>query len=315
MLGDADGGGPDDAAVDGGAPDAFTPDSSASDAPNVPDAVDEPGPPQPCTTPPGACVQSIPGGWTLVAFAPSRAVGCPGNFTQADVVEEPKAQAGACDCGCNVTKQPVCDVGSIAFKVTGVNCASTGVTANVNGAGCQNLGAATVADHVQGTPIAPSGGTCSAPAVANPANVTTTAARSCDVPNECKEDVCNGSAPTGFGACISRPGTQTCPNGWNVKAPVYVGTGVDLACSTCTCQVNQPSTCTNATMSLFSTNNCSGNPASVISVDGQCNVPTGIGSNVDHFKYQATLNTVCQATGPKSPTTLDVLNKTTICCR
>lgn len=290
-------------------------DTAAMDVTSVPDAVDEPGPPLPCTTPPGACVGAVPGGWTLVAYETSRAKGCPANFTQQDVVGGPQAQAGACDCGCNVTKQPVCDVGSIPFKVTGANCGSAGVTANVNGPNCTNLGAATIADHVQGAPIPPSGGTCTAPTITDPNKVTVTPARQCVAPNECKEDVCNGVVPSGFSACISRSGAQTCPLGWNANQPIVIGTGVDLACTGCTCQVNQTSTCTGATMALFNNNNCSGNPVSTLTVDGNCNVPASVGSSVDHFKYQATLNTVCQATGAKTPTTLDVTGKLTVCCK
>jgi hypothetical protein len=49
-------------------------------------------------------------------------------------------------------------------------------------------------------------------------------------------------------------------------------------------------------------------------IDGTCKVPTGIGQSVDHFKYAATLTTVCQATGPKTPT-VDVATPVTVCCK
>lgn len=301
---------------DGGiTPDTSVMDQTVGDTTSM-DVVNEPGPPQPCSQDAGACVAAIPAGWSLVAYAANRATGCPSNYQTDDVVTAPVAGAGSCDCGCSVGTQPVCDVGSIAFKTGDLNdtlCMGGGVTINVNGPGCTS-GGGTVAAHVLGNVIAPSGGTCTAPTIADKTKVTSTAARACRVPPQCQEEFCNGSVPAGFQACIAKSPSQVCPPGWNVAAPNVVGNDVTLSCSGCTCQINQTSTCTNAKVDFFKDNQCNGSPDSTVVVDGTCKVPSGVGQNVDHFKYSATLTTVCQGAGPKTPA-VDVANPVTICCK
>ncbi len=160
----------------------------------------ESGPPQPCSTPPGACVAAVPNGWTLVAFDATGAATCPANYVGAATISEPQAGSGACDCSCAVTSSPTCESGTLQRYIsTDQSCNQTGVTFNVNGAGCNALGnTGPLSSYSKSTALGPTGGTCSTGAVSNEAAVTTQAGRACAPPTECEEDLLLGQRSERF---------------------------------------------------------------------------------------------------------------------
>ncbi len=288
------------------------------DAANVPDAFvadvqHEAAPPQACTVDAGACVASLPSGWDLVAFDPSNENACPSNYAAATVVSNLIALPGACDCGCTVTNAPACDVGTLQRYVSDdTSCSTTGVSLNVNGAGCTAYPSTTLLAHSKSAPLMPSGGTCTGDAIKTKTDFGENLGASCKVPPECQEQFCAGAVPGGFESCIEASGQQACPTGWST--PVVAGDDFTFDCSACTCDVNGPSTCTNASIDVFSDPQCTSKLVT-LAVDGNCDVDSAQGNAPAAFEYHATLTQTCNATGAKTTSNIQFVNERTICCK
>jgi hypothetical protein len=282
---------------------------------DVQDAQKEAGPPQSCSVDAGACVAGLPSGWDLVAFDPSNENACPSNYTSAPVVWNVVPTGAACDCGCTVTNPPACDVGTLQRYVSSdTSCGTTGVSLAVNGPGCTAYPSTTLLSHSKSSPLAPTGGTCTGDIIKSPTNVGRNAGAICRVPAACEEQFCGGDVPGGFQSCIQSQasGAQTCPSGW--LNPVVVGDDFTFDCSACTCDVNGSSTCTNASVDIFSDSQCN-TKLVTMPVDGNCDVDTAAGQSPGAFEYHATLNQVCKATGAKTPSNVQLVNSRTICCK
>ncbi len=240
-----------------------------------------------------------------------RALACPNAFGAHDVVTDPQAGAGSCDCPCSINTQPVCDLGTMStYYSSGNSCGNQGTTLNVNGPGCNGLNG-NIDNYFKGVPPALSGGTCTGTATSHPSQVTTAPVRVCDSSAACKEDVCNGYAPQGFAACIYKQGAATCPAPWST--PFDVGDSPSLGCSACT-SCNVSGTCASGKLSLYTSGNCNNNALLVtLAVDNTC-VPTNNGgSGIGSWKYAATLNAQCQASG--TTPTVGLNAERTVCCR
>jgi hypothetical protein len=267
-----------------------------------PDVQKEAGPPQSCSLDAGACVASLPAGWDLVAYDPANEGVCPSNYTSAPVVANVAEQPGACDCGCTVTKAPACDVGTLQrFVSSDTTCSTTGVSLNVNGPACTAYPSTVLLSHSKSSPFAPSGGTCTGDPVANKGVFSQNRGITCGVPAACQEQFCGGDIPGGFEPCIQKSGQQTCP-------------AFSFTCSACTCDVNGPSTCTNASLDIFSDGQCA-TKLVTLPVDGNCDVDSAQGQTPGAFEYHATLGQACNATGPKTVSNVQLVNARTICCK
>ena len=307
-------------------PDAST-DATSDDAPVQPDAppvfdappafdapADSPVDAPPTCAATGACTTALPAGWTPMAVPTNASTACPSGFAATDRLAQVTAVAGACDCGCNVTTDPVCDVGSMQrFVSNDSSCGTTGVLLTINGGGCTaGPAAGPVSDHGKSTPLGPSGGVCGGTVVEDKAKVTKTVLRTCDGAS-CAENVCKGDVPLGFSACVVKAGNEpTCPAGFTAQRTL-VGADFTLGCSSCACNVNGPSTCTGATLKYYSDPACN-NVVTAGPVDGVCNANQNVGSNWNHFKYAATLNRVCTASGAKTAAPA-LAQPTTVCCK
>ena len=260
----------------------------------------------------GPCTQALPAGWSPMAVPANPSTACPGGFNAADLLAQVTANAGACDCGCSVTKNPVCNVGSMQRYISNdASCGSLGVLLSINGAGCTPFGPITVSSHGKGTALSPSGGTCGPTVVEDKTKVTKTMLRTCNGVS-CAENVCNGDVPLGFSACVVKTGNEpTCPAGFTAQRTV-VGGDFTLGCSACSCDVNA-STCTAATLAYYSDGQCN-NLVTSGPVDGVCNANQNVGNNANHFKYAATVNAVCTAAGSK-PAAPALAQPTTVCCK
>ena len=294
---------------------------TAADVVGSPDApVDvqkEAGPPQACSVDAGACVANLPSGWELVAVDPSNQSACPSNYTSAPVVVNVAPGAGACDCGCTVSTQPACDVGNLARFISADNsCNQTGNTFTASGPGCTLLTQGQIGPlsaYSKSSPLAPSGGKCTGDKKVNKASVATNAATTCAVPPSCQEQFCGGDVLSGFQSCIQKSGQQlqACPAGWSNG--VLAADDFNFDCSACTCDLGG-TTCTNASVTFYSDAKCTTSIATVM-VDGQCDADPGAGQTPLSWKYKATTNVVCNATGPKTPSNLQLVNARTICCK
>ena len=87
----------------------------------------------------GPCTKSVPGGWTLVIEPPDPSSACPNTYIAADAITQVVSKAGACDCACAITKDPVCDKGQVTFYYAmDANCGITGVMPTFPG--CKDVG-------------------------------------------------------------------------------------------------------------------------------------------------------------------------------
>jgi hypothetical protein len=262
----------------------------------------------PCETPTGACVAALPADWELVLFQSSRTAACPVNFTGTDLVSNPTAGAGACDCSCTVNSGATCTQGMMATKYGDDDtCPTVGLTLNVQNGNCLGI-TSNIRGWYSSTPL-PAVVGCSASTVTNDSNVTSTGMRQCAVPEMCREDVCNGEVPEGFSACLVKNGDVACPAGWGTKT--LVGTGADLSCSSCTCQAS--ANCTNGRITFYSNTGC-GTQLAAFDVNDVCQ-STGGGGAIRSFRYSATVqNARCTAAGPKTAT-VELTGPRTVCCK
>ena len=280
----------------------------ASDA-AAPDAGHS-GPPAPngCTNATGPCVV-VPSGWSLVAFAPAQTAACPAGFNTApsqDVFEGPSA-AGACTCAnCNVTHPPNCASGPVPVHYDTDFSGTCGTVANPSPLGNSPPGACGT-DIYQGvyssydaeyTAPPASGGSCSAPGIANSAVVTYGAKdRVCqlDAPQaaSCAGGVCKPSLSGSYSACIASPGHVPCPAG-PLSVAHDIGSGTSFTCPDCACTVT--GTCS-GTLTLYSNATCT-TGAYAISTDTCVRISSD--ASFKAYKYVGATPTMtgCQAAAP-----------------
>jgi hypothetical protein len=270
----------------------------------------------------------VPAGWSIVAFADSAQTTCPSGFGQSplDLVGLPSAAGDACTCdGCTVTTPPSCVTGAIgvSFDANGTKTCTQPFNslANANPGGCNTdnfHGQVTAGYDVKFTPPPPTGGTCAAGApIAHDDRVTVGEhARSC-APDSAAAAGCSGgvcslpSVPAPFAACLSHAGNVSCPDG-SFSVAHHVGSEAELACSA-TCACTTGATCTGATVTYYADGTCGGPAPLVTPATGACVNQGGKNGTYGSYKYAATTNATCTATGTSDAhTTLS--GEMTICC-
>jgi hypothetical protein len=272
---------------------------------------------------------SVPGGWTLVAFANSSQTACPAGFSlQNDVVfgaAQPAANACTCD-SCSVTAQPSCVQGPLNGTEDfdgSQTCRAGSVTlANSSPGGCNtdNFHGRLRNFDVQLTAPAPTGGTCSAAPTAHADRISFAGqGRACspqsDAAAGCVGGVCAPTIVAPFLLCLSQAGNAACPAG-PFGVAYHVGTGAVPTCAAaCACTVN--ATCTNKVVTYYPDGACQSAMTLPIPANGVCQVVTsgmGIGSAFGSYMYSATVNATCGVTGNPAVSAVGLANQETICC-
>jgi hypothetical protein len=271
-----------------------------------------------------ACARGIPSGWTLSVYSPGRDP-CPSNFTAHEVNAEPTVGPTACSCACSVSQQGDCLQGTMTVfgseNGNGNSCSTELFTMDISGTGCltapQNSGPVSLPMHMQATPLPPQGGTCSGTSQLDTTQVSTPAARYCDVPGASADAVCNGAVPSGFAVCIATSGVTTCPLGTPFVQRHVVEDGVMLQCSPCTaCAV--ATTCTSPTITAYDNRACHNSPVASVQLDGACDSVSGQGRgqfpiDAQGVEYTATATSTC--TPGSSSAAAQLANPRTICCQ
>jgi hypothetical protein len=273
--------------------------------------------PAACTTSSTTCTSALEAGWTAIAFASDRTAACPAGYITRDLVKSPAAAAGACTCACaiNAADPPTCAKGSFAGLIGTSTCTTTGVTYNVNGAGCTSLNQtgnlSTVARYA---PLALTKGTCDSSVTKDAAKLGSTPVRACEPPPACGEDVCRGDGLAPFGSCIAHDGDVACPAG-PFTTKTLTGPSATLTCGGCASCTNTAS-CGPAKLHFFNDSACATEVATRL-VNDACNAVASGTPNAtnSYFKYEvATMNAACTAsTTPTTAVALDLPR--TICCR
>jgi hypothetical protein len=248
---------------------------------------------------PGACAVTPTPGWSLIAFAPSRAP-CPSGFTSTDLVDSP--EGGACACGqCMTTVAPSCSGVTLPATV-GQGCAMSGTSLASMGGQCVSFGGSNSA-NLAIAPVPATGGACAAPASADTASVTVSTDRICTPPQACL--ACGPEVTAPFTTCLAAPGEQSCPPGTTQKHAV--GTAPALSCTACGCSMT--ASC-GGTVTLYSGSSCTGMSLAV-PVTGACTA--GNGMPVGSYEYAAALVDASCTSGSSTPV-LTLTGAMTVCC-
>ncbi|MGA7120135.1 MAG: hypothetical protein WBY94_08565, partial [Polyangiaceae bacterium] len=214
-----------------------------------------------------ACTQTIPAGWTLAVYTTGTDA-CPPGYPEHLGYTSPTIDPSACSCGCTVTQDGDCLQGTITVNGNADNgpvCDTPILSLDVSGSGSSCLtvssysAGVSLPSRTQASALPPDGGTCADMARMDPTQVSSTAARYCDVPLAGAGSVCNGSTPPGFTACIATSGAVACPSATSFNTRFVVGDRATLECSPCT-ECSVATTCSNPTISAYDNRMCRGSP-------------------------------------------------------
>jgi hypothetical protein len=174
---------------------------------------------------------------------------------------------------------------------------------------------------IEYVPSPPTGGSCTAPSMAQNGNVTFSAqVRTCAVADAqaagCNGNVCSPGALGTYQACITAPGNVACPPNFSSERHV-VGTGASFTCSSCACSVTGGQC--SGTVTLYSDMMCNNSPLAV-PANGSCNRITNLttkpASSYNSYIYTggSPHNVTCMASGSSSPQNVALVNQATVCC-
>jgi hypothetical protein len=267
-----------------------------------------------------SCAMALPSGWTLVAYETSRAA-CPAGLGMAHPeVAEATIAAGACACSCSITTPPTCDVGTLATQWTesaaspSSACPNAGPQLAINGATCVPLSSFSEGPPAgfSAEPIPFAGGACTGVVMPDPTKLSLSLVQYCDVPAASAEDVCEGTVPSGFSACIVADGNVPCPSG-PFTTQLEVDDGDELVCPTCdSCTVT--GACGSPQVTFFSNGNCTG-PIGALACTGLCEGSGLLGDgNVGGAEYSAQVQAACSASSSGTPG-VSPAGPHTLCCR
>jgi hypothetical protein len=259
-----------------------------------------------CSTLDASCLGALPAGWEPFAMElDASAVACPGDagdFATATYETSPVVSGNSCVC-------TPCTVG------TAWDCSAT---VGVNGA-CNATTKAfgdtqacwTVSGTTGGGTIARTGTATCAPSTYFATTATATPVAGC-APTQCDVDFC-GLGAKGFKLCARNASVTdgTCPPSLPVSH--VVGANPHAACNACpTCTITNPTATCTATLSGYTSNNCTTGLVGSVSADGTCATNTSFNSVL----YQPTVPIpMCSPTGPTNVGGTGALDAPlTICC-
>ena len=315
----SDGAPPIDATYDSTLPDAGDTDATIDDSgpstdvvvlPDVNDdaPVADAGP---CQTPSTGC-PSLGGGAKIVIHETSTALNCPAGWTKTDRATNAQPLGGACGCRCNPTL-PSCKPSQLSITDGANSGCGGGGTAQVNYSGnCANT-TLNLKSYLQVAKIPAVGAACTPDTLANGGQITFTTVRSCTPPPACLGDVCSGTVPPGFAACIDLPGDVPCNTLGYQTTRTVVGTGAALNCGIGSCACSSSPSCA-GNVQFFSQPNCAV-LSTTIQADDVC-VPGNYqnGSTMQSVRYNPTATAGCASSGNATASTTLTFPHT-ICCK
>ena len=248
----------------------------------------------------------VPAGWSPVLVSTTGAT-CPAGYAPSTTLEtSPTFQAGACTCNAQNLVAPSCTTGNATLYV---GCTS-GVSIAVADGGCSSFAATTLTSSEEVTPIAASGGSCSATPQADPGKLETTSVTTCA--SACPAEACEGQTPPGFSGCIEQlGGDASCPAPFPNRQVVAESYALGCACGGC----KATASCAQAAMTFYDSCTSKGFVLA-LNADGQCysNLQIG-GATVSGATYAAFTQNVAYTPDPPSPPTATPQNERTVCCR
>lgn len=261
-----------------------------------------------CSSLDASCLgTTLPAGWEPFAMqVDASAVTCPGDggdFGEVSYAANPVVVGSSCVCTpCSVATGWNCS-GSLGANGSGCN----GQTKAVGGGPyCWSVTGTSGTGSVTRTGVA----TCAA-STYYATTATATDVAGC-APKRCESDFC-GLATSGLKLCARNAAVSDggCPKG--LPVPFIVGTNPHAACNACpTCTVSNPTAACSATLSGYTSGDCTTGLFGSAAADGTC-----IGNvSFNSVLYTPTVPTpICAPTGPTNVGgTGEVDSPLTVCC-
>ncbi len=301
--------------------------SSSSSSSSGPGTGGQGGMPPMCGT--SECV-TVPDGWTLVVAKTTDANAtpdtCAGGSTATIYHTSPAGPPTCTACECETTAAAACTAPTLLCSLNKTDCTATDLMVSATSTSCTSI------DNIP----ANASGSCkiTGPATANPGDACTAtggqastdpmwggAFRVCALPPGpagcAAGQICASNVSTNDGGlCITKPGDDTCPNGWTQGGDSTFADGDDKrSCASCGCSV----TCSGGGYVIHDHSDCTDpdltQPAVPVKSDGTCTVATGMFDNTSGA-YTATLGTpAATCTGGQPMGQVNGKMPQRICCR
>jgi len=265
----------------------------------------------PCSADAGACDDPtvVPTGWSATIFSKT-VKGCPNGFNGASLFADPVAATGACTCKVTNPVAPTCAAGSMTRKSgSSVSCANTDAPIAVTG-GCDSAGGTLEPDEQLGA--VPAGGSCTAQPASDDGKLTTVSAAVC-IAVACPQNVCAGTAPPGYSACIQTSGDKACPTTGPFKTKHLVADSMALDCASACPGCTASATCTDQKVAFYSNLSCT-QPIVVIPANGTCVNNNGGAVAFASLQYLGTVTNPQYVAAAPLPAKIASLSARTVCC-
>ena len=250
-----------------------------------------------------ACEPATPsGGWTPVAFADTPVTSCPAGWGPSTAIKWVLGDGtdGSCACTCNGSGGTfaTCTGGTDAVSTFAgsASCGGTASNSNFNAqtAACVNL-ATPIAfgSNDSAQMAAPSGPTTCTPNIVitkNNVGPGTTCAAPAKNGGGCMVGTVCAPKTAALRYCVAKPGLTACPAPFTVRRRAGTDANDPRACNACSCS---PATPCSASLTVYSTNNCTGGQNQTITPAGGC-APSAFNSvNAKINSYEAAVTGGC----------------------
>jgi hypothetical protein len=262
-----------------------------------------------------ACVDGVPAGWQVVAFADGARPPCPEGFDESTDVMTVVGATEAAVCGCNCAGVSTCAVGSLSVAL-GANAACGTATESLalttgcgklNGGDRFSVGANTFIKVTAPQPPACNGNPTSTVTPLREGRVCAATVK--DAGGCAASASCAARVSAGFALCVQKAGSNECPPAFPVVRHAGTGATDTRACSACTCAsvpceakltLHDSVTCASAQANATTSAACSQIANAAFTARG----------------YETTVSGGCGAAStPLGTGSLVLAGETTVCCK
>jgi hypothetical protein len=262
-----------------------------------------------------SCVDGVPAGWQVVAFAEGARPPCPEGFDESTDVTTVVGASGAAVCGCSCTGSTTCAAGSlgVALGATAACATSTESLALTTGCGQLNGPASfAVGANTFIKVTAPPPPTCNG----TPTSTVTPlregrvcAPRANDAGGCAATAACAPRVSAGYALCVQKAGSNECPPAFAVARHAGTSATDTRACSACSC-VSMPCA---VKLTLYDKVNCGAAQATAMT-SATCSQIANAAFSARG--YETTVSGGCGAAStPLGTGSLVLAGETTVCCK
>ncbi len=268
-----------------------------------------------CTAPGWGCVPVIPTGWDFELVDRTDSVACAAGLTINEVVASASGAPATCTCTCGVGQEPSCTYGTLTASVGSMACGEG--MANYDASGkCVTPGGVSPL-FLQGSPMAPVGGSCSPSLGKSVPAMQETKWRTCGFSGTfaggCPAGEVCAPVAAGLSSCVAASGNVQCPAAYPNGSTVGTGASDTRDCGACTCAGPTGATCSGATLTFYVDTACT-NVSEAVGIDFTCHQLAG--STYNSYAYTASPSETCGpvAQQPGATGSVSITGTTTVCC-